>query len=671
MNGNKRQLQNLIIFIVVLVGVVGLLSFFGGQNRKTPTPVNMSDLVQGISQEKVSKVVIGYDGTTQISLYKTDVKNKDDVEVKPGPTYVGTEAQLQKDLAEFAEKTGQKIDQSQLSKVEFQQEKPSFFVRYGGDILNFVLLVVGLVIVIFFFMRMVQNTNNRSISFGSSSAKNYSDVDEKQKVTFTDVAGSEEAKAELVEIVDFLKRPQEYFDMGARIPRGLLMTGSPGVGKTLLARAVAGEAGVPFLYISGSEFVEMFVGVGASRVRDLFKKAKKLSPCIIFIDEIDAVGRQRGTGLGGGNDEREQTLNQILVEMDGFDNQTPIIVIAATNRPDVLDPALLRPGRFDRQIMINLPDKKERLAILKVHAKNKKMAEDVNLEIVAQRTPGFSGADLMNVLNEGAILAVRSRLKSVTNNILREAIEKVVLGPSLVSKVVTPEDKKLTAYHEAGHALAATMIPEADKVQKITIIPRGRAGGYNFFDKQDKLSKTRSEFVADIAVMYGGYVTEQIVFGQMSTGASNDLQQATGTARKMVIKYGMSDLGPVSFDEERGMSFVGKEMMYDSRNFSEDTARKIDEEVSKILKEGYDLCRKVISENRQYLDRIANALMDQEVLEYEEFMDLMYDALLPADREKYEAEKVRQAEEMKDKKHHSKDKDDHAPGGHKPTLQPA
>jgi cell division protease FtsH len=634
---NRKQIQNLILLVAFLAGTVLLISYTGSQNRTPDPTLNLSQIVQGINDEKISKVTINYDGTTKVSLFKNDSKNPEEVEDKVGPTFAGSETEFQEKLLQASNDLGVQIAPSKLEKVEFKQENPNFFVRYASEIFNFVLLVGGLLLAVYFFMRMIQNTNNRSISFGSSSAKNYSETEEKQKVTFADVAGSDEAKTELIEVVDFLKRPQEYFDMGARIPRGLLMTGSPGVGKTLLARAVAGEAGVPFLYISGSEFVEMFVGVGASRVRDLFKKAKKLSPCIIFIDEIDAVGRQRGTGMGGGNDEREQTLNQILVEMDGFDNNTPIIVIAATNRPDVLDPALLRPGRFDRQIQINLPDKKERLAILKVHSKNKKMDDDVNLEIVAQRTPGFSGADLMNVLNEGAILAVRNRFKAISNNILREAIEKVVLGPSLVSKVITPEDKKLTAYHEAGHALTATIIPEADKVQKITIIPRGRAGGYNFFDKADKSSKTRSEFIAEIAVLFGGYTTEQVVFGQMSTGASNDLQVATGIARKMVVRYGMSGLGPISFDEDRGMSFLGKDMMSDSKNYSPETARRIDEEVESIIQEAYNLCYKTITENRHHLDVIAEALMKNEVIEYEEFMELVYDILTPNEREKYEA----------------------------------
>lgn len=656
MNANKKNWQNVLYFIAGLAVLVLVLSFFNTPAKKDEAPLNTSEIAQAINQGKVSSITISEEGVTTISLFKDDAKDKNNLIKRTGPGFTGSELQFQESLTTTAEKIGSKIEPDQLSKVEFKQEKIGFWAKYSAEILQYFLLGTVLVLAGYFFLKMVQSTNNRSISFGQTNAKTF-DGEGAPKVTFADVAGAKESKDELVEIVDFLKRPQEYYEMGARIPRGLLMTGAPGVGKTLMARAVAGEAGVPFLYLSGSEFVEMFVGVGASRVRDLFKKAKKQSPCIIFIDEIDAVGRQRGTGLGGGNDEREQTLNQILVEMDGFDNTTPVIVIAATNRPDVLDPALLRPGRFDRQVNINLPDLKERIDILKVHSKNKKFADDINLEIVAKRTPGFSGADLMNVLNEGAILAVRHGLKLITNNILREAIEKVVLGPSLLSKVIKPEDKKLTAYHEAGHALVATLLPDADKVQKITIIPRGRAGGYNFFDTQDRTTKTKSEFLAEIAVYYGGYTVEQIVFGQMSTGASNDLQQATGIARKMVMKYGMSDLGPVSFDEDRGMNYLGKDIMQDTKHYSEETSRKIDQEISKIINDSYEVCRKTITENRDYLDRIANALIDKEVLEYEEFAELVYDILPQKEKDKYKKVQEDALQQIADHKKKDKDSD--------------
>ena len=662
MNSNKKTWQNLLYFVTGIVVLVALLNFFTAPVKPADTPINTSEIITAINQGKVSKITISEEGVTTVSLFKDDSKDKNNTVPKIGPSFVGSELQFQESLATTAEKLGSKIEPDKINQIEFKQEKASFWAKHFADILNVVLLVGGLIFAGYFFLKMVQSTNNRSISFGQTNAKTF-ESETGPKVTFADVAGAVESKGELFEIVDFLKRPQEYFEMGARIPRGLLMTGAPGVGKTLMARAVAGEAGVPFLYLSGSEFVEMFVGVGASRVRDLFKKAKKLSPCIIFIDEIDAVGRQRGTGLGGGNDEREQTLNQILVEMDGFDNTTPVIVIAATNRPDVLDPALLRPGRFDRQIQINLPDLKERIEILKVHSKNKKFADDINLEIVAKRTPGFSGADLMNVLNEGAILAVRHGLKLITNNVLREAIEKVVLGPSLVSKVIKPEDKKLTAYHEAGHALVATILQDADKVQKITIIPRGRAGGYNFFASEDRTTKTKSQFLAEIAVLFGGYTTEKIIYGQMSTGASNDLQVATGIARKMVMKYGMSDMGPVSFDDDRGMNYLGKDIMQESKHYSEETSRRIDSEISKIISDSAAVCHKVISENRQYLDRIANKLIDQEVLEYEEFVELVYDILPQSEKDKYHKEMSEIDKQVKDKKDNQakSDKNDGAP----------
>lgn len=665
MSSNKKNWQNLTYFVIGVIALVFILNTFTSPSKKEDAILNTSEIVQAINDSKVSKITISEEGVTKVYVFKDDSKDKNNLDSKTGPSFYGSELQFQESLATTAEKLGNKIEPDKLSKVEFKQEKASFWAKHFADILNAILLGGVLILAGYFFLKMVQSTNNRSISFGQTNAKTF-ESESGPKVTFADVAGASESKGELFEIVDFLKRPQEYFEMGARIPRGLLMTGAPGVGKTLMARAVAGEAGVPFLYLSGSEFVEMFVGVGASRVRDLFKKAKKQSPCIIFIDEIDAVGRQRGTGLGGGNDEREQTLNQILVEMDGFDNTTPVIVIAATNRPDVLDPALLRPGRFDRQIQINLPDLKERIEILKVHSKNKKFSDDINLEIVAKRTPGFSGADLMNVLNEGAILAVRHGLKLITNNILREAIEKVVLGPSLVSKVIKPEEKKLTAYHEAGHAIVATVLADADKVQKITIIPRGRAGGYNFFDSQDRTTKTKSQFLAEIAVLFGGYTTEKIIYGQMSTGASNDLQVATGIARKMVMKYGMSDLGPVSFDEDRGMNYLGKDIMQESKHYSEETSKRIDAEITKIIDYCSALCHKTISENRQYLDKIADALIEKEVLEYEEFVELVYDILPQTEKDKYHKEVADIKKQVKDKK--ESDEKDKSNNNHPPKV---
>jgi cell division protease FtsH len=471
------------------------------------------------------------------------------------------------------------------------------------------------------------DVNSKSMSFGNSKAKLFDGEDDK-KVTFVDVAGNKEAKDELYQVVDFLKRPKAYLDMGARIPKGVLLIGSPGNGKTLLAKAVAGEADVPFLFVSGSEFVEMFVGVGASRVRDLFKQARKKAPCVIFIDEIDAVGRQRGNGLGNSNDEREQTLNQILVEMDGFEKTDSIIILAATNRPDVLDPALLRPGRFDRQVTVTAPDRKEREQILKVHSENKKLAENIDLSIIAKRTPGFSGADLANLMNEAAILAVAENKEKIDNESLRESIEKTMLGPSLRSKIQTDDMRNLTAYHESGHALLASLIPEANKVQKITIVPRGRAGGYTFnVPDSDNMIMRRSAMVAEIQVLFGGYIVEQLFFKDLSTGASNDLEKATAMARDMVCKYGMGQLGPISFSEGSSISFLGRDMQ-DNKNHSEAYAKLIDDDIHSIIIDCYNKAKAMIQANSDKIELIAKALLEKETLELEEFNELLGDSVV-------------------------------------------
>ncbi|MBI2448415.1 ATP-dependent zinc metalloprotease FtsH [Candidatus Microgenomates bacterium] len=474
---------------------------------------------------------------------------------------------------------------------------------------------------LWFIFRQAQGANSQAMSFGKSKARlNIQNV----KTTFADVAGSEESKKDLIEVVDFLKNPKKYRDLGAQIPRGVLLIGPPGTGKTLLAKAVAGEAGAPFFSISGSEFVEMFVGVGASRVRDLFAKARRNAPCIIFIDEIDAVGRQRGAGLGGSHDEREQTLNQILVELDGFDTEENVIVMAATNRPDVLDPALLRPGRFDRQVLVDLPDIKEREAILAVHAKGKPLAKDVDLKKLAQKTSGFSGADLKNLLNEGAILAARENKKNIGQADVAEAIEKVMMGPERKSKVISEKEKQITAYHEAGHALVAHFSPHADPVHKISIISRGRALGYTWNPpEQDRVLQSRSEFEDDLAVMLGGREAELLTFKEVTTGAHNDLARVSKLARAMVTEYGMSDkLGPISLNGKDSVVFLGKDLA-EAKNYSEKTAQIIDEEISRIIEMAGKAARDILIKNKAILKKLTDELLVKETLEREEFEALM------------------------------------------------
>ena len=484
--------------------------------------------------------------------------------------------------------------------------------------------MVPFILIIAFFlfmMKQAQGANNQAMSFGKSKARTQDAT--KKKTKFKDVAGALEAKEELEEIVDFLKRPKKYTSMGAKIPRGVVLIGPPGCGKTLLARAVAGEANVPFFNISGSEFVEMFVGVGASRVRDLFKKAKRNAPCIIFIDEIDAVGRQRGAGMGGGHDEREQTLNQILTEMDGFEQETNVIVMAATNRPDVLDPALLRPGRFDRRVVVDRPDVKAREEILVVHGKNKPLSKDVNLEGIAKQTPGFSGADLENLMNEAAILAAKRNQKKVTMKELEQSIEKVVMGPERKSKIMNDEEKKITAYHEVGHALSGHFSPKCDPVHKISIVARGMALGVTWFiPPSDKVLSSRSKFLDEMTSLMGGYVAEEMIFGEMTTGASNDLQKASGMARKMVTQYGMSRLGPIIYGEPNREVFLGRDYGH-VRNYSEKMASEIDAEVEKIAKSAYNNAKSILKKYESLLHKIAKELLEKETLSQKDFLQLV------------------------------------------------
>ena len=515
----------------------------------------------------------------------------------------------------------------------------------GGVLLNVIptVLLVGSML---WLLTKLGKSNNNSMDFGRSKAK----LSEEAKAHFSDVAGLTEEKEEVAELIDFLKNPKKFQKMGARIPKGVLLVGPPGTGKTLLAKAVAGEANVPFYYISGSDFVELFVGVGASRVRDMFKQAKQTAPCLIFIDEIDAVGRQRGTGLGGGHDEREQTLNQLLTEMDGFGANEGIIIIAATNRPDVLDPALLRPGRFDRQVTVSLPDQKERLAILNVHAKNKVFGNDVNLENISKRTPGYSGADLENLLNEAALLAVRRNLPAIGMAEIDEASDRVLMGPAKVSRKYSENDKKLVSYHEAGHAVIGLKLEHANVVQKVTIIPRGSAGGYNMMiPSEEKICSTKTDLLEEITGLLGGRTAEELVFGEITTGAHNDFEKATKIARAMVTEYGMSDLGPLQFEQQEGSVFLGRDYNK-SHNFSNEVANEIDMEMRKIIDECHAKATEIIKQNMDLLKLIAESLLEQETLTKEEIDYLVANGHLPKDDQDVSGEKVEKVAKTKKKK---------------------
>ncbi len=576
--------------------------------------VKLSEISQLINQDKVEYVEVNENSVV------AKVKNSD---IKMSSTLGGNT-----EITEFLKNTG--VEPEKLKNLQIGYNNPSSWSVFLNSIVRFLIPFIFISLFIYFLMRNVQGSNNRALSFGQSSAKLTDET--KIKVKFSDVAGAKEAKEELKEVVDFLKFPQKFLQLGAKIPKGVLLLGAPGVGKTMLARAVAGEANVPFFHISGSEFVEMFVGVGAARVRDLFKKAKKNAPCIVFVDEIDAVGRQRGAGLGGGHDEREQTLNQILVEMDGFETDTNVIVMAATNRPDVLDPALLRPGRFDRQVILDLPDINDREAILNIHAKNKPLAKDTNLRIIAERTPGFSGADLANILNEAAILAARFDKKEINQLDIKEAVEKVMLGPERKSHILSTKEKEITAYHEGGHALVGSALQHSDPVHKVSIISRGRAAGYTMkLPFEDKHLHTLSSFLDEIAALMGGYAAEKLVFNELTTGASNDLKVATNMARKLVMTYGMSQvLGPVTLGQSQEMVFLGKDL-HEQRNYSEDVAQKIDAEINRLMNQGLTRATEVLTKYRSFLDEIAKKLITQETLEQEEFHE-MVKAIIPKEK---------------------------------------
>ncbi len=600
----KPLSKNLIIFFLV---VLALGVIFSSYNLKGDEPevIGTSDLVEKITNNEIDRIEVEEDTLSIFALDETEYE----VKKESGES-----------LSDLLTNYG--ITSEQLAAVNIQVVEPSMWISLLRTILPTLIFLIGFLVIFWFLINQMQGANNRAMSFGQSKAKEV--TSKKDRVSFKDVAGEAESKEELTEVVDFLKSPKKYTEVGAKIPKGVLLMGPPGTGKTLLARAVAGEANVPFFHISGSEFVEMFVGVGASRVRDLFAKAKKAAPCIIFIDEIDAVGRQRGAGLGGGHDEREQTLNQILVEMDGFAPNNGVILIAATNRPDVLDPALLRPGRFDRRITLDLPPLKDRKAILDIHAKGKPLEDNVDVERIAQRTVGFSGADLMNIMNEGAILAARNNNKTISQKNLLDAIEKVMLGPERKSSILSDKERKVTAYHEAGHAIVGHMLPNCDDVHKISIISRGRAAGYTMsLPSEDKKMHFRAEFIDDLAMMLAGYAIEKQTFGDITTGASNDLQRATKLAKNLITQYGMSDkMGPRTYGEREDLVFLGKEIK-DRRNYSEQTAQEIDEEILRLVNDALETANKVVKENNEKVEKIVEVLLEKETIEKEQFEELM------------------------------------------------
>ena len=600
----NKFFKNVLFYLLIIMVIIWMFDLYGEKNSK-PADISYTSFMQHVQQDEIKQVTI--------------VDNVISGKLKDG-----------KEFSTVAPNDSKLVEKLEAKKVDIKAElppQPPWWMSILSSILP-MLIIVGL-----WFMLMNQGGagGGKVMNFGKSRARRYDE--EKLKITFKDVAGAEEAKQELEEVVEFLKHPQKYNDLGAKIPKGVLLYGPPGTGKTLLAKAVAGEAGVPFFSISGSDFVEMFVGVGASRVRDLFDQAKKSAPCIVFIDEIDAVGRQRGAGLGGGHDEREQTLNQLLVEMDGFSANEGIIMIAATNRPDILDPALLRPGRFDRQIVVDRPDIKGRTEILKVHVKGKPIGQDVNLDVIAQRTPGFTGADLSNLVNEAALLTARKDKKAINMPEMEEAAERVIMGPERKSRVISDNEKRLTAYHEGGHTIVGMLLEHTDPVHKVTIIPRGRAGGYTLsLPKEDKYYATRSEMLDELKVLLGGRVAEALVLKEISSGASNDLQRATQLARQMICEYGMSEnIGPVTFGHRQDQVFLGRDIARD-KDYSEEVAAEIDKEVRSFMEDAYAATEKLLSDNIDKLHVIAKALMEKETLEEEEINQLVkYGHILTAE----------------------------------------
>ncbi|WP_186575876.1 ATP-dependent zinc metalloprotease FtsH [Aquibacillus kalidii] len=607
----NRIFRNVIFYFLIFLVVIGVVGVFNGSNNQTEE-FKVNDFVEKLNNGEIAAVEMRPSNGVYLITGKLD-----DEKGTTFSTNVPNNNSIVTDIYQTA--------QSQKILVDVKPEKqPSGWVTFLTTMIPFVIIFI----LFFFLLNQAQGGGSRVMNFGKSKAKMYSE--EKKKVRFKDVAGADEEKQELVEVVDFLKDPRKFTAIGAKIPKGVLLVGPPGTGKTLLARAVAGEAGVPFFSISGSDFVEMFVGVGASRVRDLFENAKKNAPCIIFIDEIDAVGRQRGAGVGGGHDEREQTLNQLLVEMDGFGENEGIIIIAATNRPDILDPALLRPGRFDRQITVDRPDLKGREDVLKVHARNKPLDESVDLKTIAMRTPGFSGADLENLLNEAALVAARSDKTKIDMEDVDEAIDRVIAGPAKKSRVISKKERNIVAYHESGHTVIGMVLDDADMVHKVTIVPRGQAGGYAvMLPREDRYFMTKPELLDKITGLLGGRVAEEVIFGEVSTGAHNDFQRATGIARKMVTEYGMSDkIGPLQFGSSGGQVFLGRDMQ-NEQNYSDAIAYEIDQEIQNFINQCYERAKQILTDKKDKLELIAQTLLEVETLDAAQIKSLFEEGVLP------------------------------------------